>query len=244
MLIPRNSATLLRCARVIALTLASGASAATLRVVTTVALPEGVIARDARWAGAEAAYVSTGKHGVARVALNGPPQNTTVMHGGDQGGFPVVGLLAVGQKDLLVASRLGALGWMPIRAAAPKIGTKGMLTVMDIDARGDTAAVLGADSGPLQGLEREGTIAWIGSLSKDLADMHPLMRGRSHPGGKDMARCGMLEIGAIRFMQDGSLVVLPGTEPGVYRYSRDGKLLRTWDTGPLAIVDDCSIEDE
>jgi hypothetical protein len=62
----------------------------------------------------------------------------------------------------------------------------------------------------VQGLARDGTIAWIGSLSKGMADMRPLMKGRAKPGGKDMARCSILETGAIRFMPDGSVIVVPG----------------------------------
>jgi hypothetical protein len=135
---------------------------------------------------------------------------------------------------------MGDVGWAPL-AGTGKVERKALRAVMDIDARGDTAAILGADSGPVQSLERAGTILWTGSLSKSLADMRPVMKGRSKPGGKDMARCSILQTGAIRYMQDGSLVVVPGVEPGVYRYGADGKLLQTWDTEPLGIVDDCLI---
>jgi hypothetical protein len=114
---------------------------------------------------------------------------------------------------------------------------------MDIDARGDVVAALGADSGDQQGLARDGIIAWTGFLSDDLAEMRPLMKGRSSPGGKDMARCSILETGVIRFMRDGSVVIVPGVEPGIYRYDDHGKLMQTWDSAELGIVDDCAIQD-
>jgi len=223
---------------------APAAAAISLRVISSTPLPDGVIARDVRWAGPSEVYVSTGKEGVIRTRVDSTVRGTKVMPGGEQGGFVISGLVAVGKNHVFVASPMGAVGWIPLTGGARKLGQKGLLSVMDIDARADTAAVLGADSGPIQGLARDGTIAWIGSLSKNMSDMRPLMKGRAKPGGKDMARCSILETGAIRFMQDGSLVVVPGSEPGVYRYSTSGKLLQTWDTEPLGIVDDCWISEK
>lgn len=217
-------------------------AAISFRSVNSTLLPDGVIARDVRWAGPSEVYLSTGKQGVVRTRLDASGPFTAVIPGG-AGGFSLSGCVAVGQNHVVVGSPMGAIGWIPITGSARKLGQKGLLTVMDVDARADTAAVLGSDSGPLQGLARDGTIAWVGSLSKDLSDMRPLMKGRSKPGGKDMARCSPLETGAIRFMLDGSLVVVPGVEPGVYRYSTGGKLMQTWDTEPIGIVDDCSLEE-
>jgi hypothetical protein len=217
-------------------------AAISFRTVSSAQLPDGVIARDVRWAGPSEVYVSTGKKGVVRTRVDAPAPSTTVIPGGE-GGFYLSGRVAVGQNHVVVGSPMGAIGWIPVMGSARKLGQKGLLKVMDVDARADTAAVLGSDSGPLQGLARDGTIAWIGSLSKNMSDMRPLMKGRSSPGGKDMARCSILETGAIRFMQDGSLVVVPGVEPGVYRYNSAGKLTQTWETEPLGIVDDCSLKE-
>ncbi len=220
------------------------AGAMSLRHVKSVSLPETMITRDVRWASASEVYVSEGKRGVVRIPLDSPSHGASVLPGGDRGGFPVSGRIAVGHKHLVVAASLGVVGWIPLDGTAQKIRYRALLTVMDIDAHGDTAAVLGADRGDLLGLARDGTIAWIGSLSKGLSSMRPLMKGRSDPGGKDMARCSIFETGAIRFMTDGSLVVVPGVEPGIYRYSPSGKLMQTWDTEPLGIVDNCSIDDD
>lgn len=219
------------------------AAAISFQTVSSTPLPEGVIARDVRWAGPSEVYVSTGKRGVVRTRVDSSTHGTPVMPGGDRGGFSISGLVAVGQSHVAVASPMGAFGWMPLAGNARTLGQKALLAVMDIDARGDSLAVLGADSGPVQGLARDGAIAWIGSLSKGMSDMRRLMKGRSNPGGKDMARCSILETGALRFMPDGSLIVVPGVEPGVYRYGPNGKLMQTWDTDPLGIVDDCWIAD-
>ncbi len=220
------------------LTVAANA-AMSFRTVSTTSLPPGAIARDVRWASPNEVYVGAGKSGVVRLRVDSTAHAHSVVGGG-----AIAGRVAVGQNHLLFASGMGMYGWAPLAGTSGKVGQKALIALMDIDARGDTAAILGADSGPVQGLERAGTILWRGSLSKGLADMRPVMKGRSKPGGKDMARCSILETGAIRYMYDGSLVVVPGVEPGVYRYGTDGKLLQTWDTEPLGIVDDCWIPDK
>lgn len=232
----------MRCAglfigAVFALTLSGAAeSAPILRRISSLSLPEGVVARDVRWASSDEVYVATGRGGVLRMSVNAPKHAHPLVSGGGV----IAGRLATGRNHILFASQMGGYGWTPL-ARTHEVKQNALLAVMDIDARGDIAALLGADSGPVQGLQRDGTILWLGSLSNNLADLRPIMKGRSKPGGKDMARCSILETGALRFMEDGSLVVVPGVEPGVYRYDPSGKLLQTWDTDPLGIVDDCWI---
>jgi hypothetical protein len=222
----------------------SSHGAMTMRVVSNASLSDSVVARDVRWAGPGEVYVSLGKRGAIRTRVDSTVHFTPVMPAGEHGGFPITGRIAAAQKHLVVASPLGGVGWIPLATGgAHPIGHRPLLSVMDIDARGDSVAVLGADSGNVQGLARDGTIAWVGSLSKSMNDMRPLMKGRSKPGGKDMARCSILETGAIRFMPDGSLIVVPGVEPGVFRYDAAGKLVQTWDSDPLGIIDDCWIPD-
>jgi hypothetical protein len=118
------------------------------------------------------------------------------------------------------------------------------LTVVDVDARGDRVALLGADRGDVKGLSRDGVIAWTATFSGALRDMHPLMTGRAKPGGKDIARCSFLLNGGIRFMRDGSIVVAPGAEPGIFEYDENGKLTHTWDTAQFGMLDDCAIDDQ
>lgn len=219
--------------------------AASFRIESSSPLPATfTIARDVRWADDANVYVSAGKEGIARVSVAAPERWTRVTTAAGAG-LPTVGLLGATQKHVFAASQMGrSFSTVALNAEARNGSSTGLLAIMDVDARGDRAAVLGADAGPLQGLARDGVIVWTGSLSKEMKDMRPLMKGRSKPGGRDMARCSILETGAIRFMPDGSLVVMPGVEPGVYRYSAAGKLLQTWDTQPLGVVDDCAIEEQ
>ena len=219
-------------------------SAMSFHTISTTSLPPDVVARDVRWASPNEVYLGAGKRGVVRTGVDSTARAQYVVPGIDRGGVITAGRIGVGQKHLFFASGMGVYGWAPLAGTSGtsgKVEEKSLISLMDIDARGDTAAILGADSGPLHGLERAGTILWQGSLSKGLADMRPVMKGRSEPGGMEMARCSILETGAIRYMRHGSLAVAPGVEPGVFRYGADGKLLKTWDTESLGIVDDCSL---
>lgn len=213
-----------------------------LRVESEASIADQEIARDVRWASPTEVYVSLGKHGVIKAAVDDLSRRSVVMPPADRGGFVVSGRVAVGRDHLVVASPIGGIGWIPLDVSRTrKVAEKGLLSVMDVDAQGDRVVILGADSGSVQGLDREGTIAWVGSLSKGLSDLRPLTKGRAKPGGKDMARCSFLETGAVSFMPDDSVLVLPGTEPGLYRYDRTGRLQYAWDTDGLGIVDDCDI---
>lgn len=159
-------------------------------------------------------------------------------------GFFLSSRLAVGTDHLVVGSPFGGFAWLPLREGkATAISEKALANILDLDARGDRVVIVGADRGDVLGLARDGAIAWVGTLSKGLADMRPLMIGRSKPGGKDMARCAFLGNGGIRIMEDGSIVIAPGSEPDVHRYSAAGKLLQTWETASLGILDDCDVDE-
>lgn len=199
--------------------------------------------RDIRWCSASEVCVALGRNGVIRTTASDARSASVVMPAGARGGFPVSSRLAIGRDFLLVGSSMGPYGWMRLPPAAASIEQRSLLTLVDLDARGDAVAILGAESGDVQGLARDGVIAWTGSLTSGPGGLRALMTGRAKPGGKDMARCGILETGAIRFMLDGSIVVVPGTEPGVYRYDAAGRLTQTWDTESFGIVDDCNLDE-
>lgn len=67
---------------------------------------------------------------------------------------------------------------------------------------------------------------------------------RAAPGAQALNRCHFFNTGAIRFLRDGSIVVVPGVEPGLYLYDRSGKLLKAWASAPLGYLDRCELEDE
>jgi hypothetical protein len=90
------------------------------RAIRTTSLPEGVRARDVRWAGPNEVYIGTGKGGVLKTSIDSPETADAVMPSADKGGFAVSGRIAVGQNVLFVGSPFGAMGWIPLREAPGK----------------------------------------------------------------------------------------------------------------------------
>jgi len=90
-----------------------------------------------------------------------------------------------------------------------------------------------------------GAILWSVELTGDgLAAPTPRLFADSGPGAKEMARCHVLELGAVRSLGDGRWAVVPGIQPGVHLYDRDGKLLRVWQTEPLGFTDHCDLDEQ
>jgi hypothetical protein len=54
-----------------------------------------------------------------------------------------------------------------------------------------------------------------------------------------MSRCSAFPLGAVRFLPTGSLVVVPGVQPGVNLYDKSGQLVRTWESSSVGIDADC-----
>jgi hypothetical protein len=88
-------------------------------------------------------------------------------------------------------------------------------------------------------------VAWVGPASEHPAqDLKPLplydAGGAKSPG---LVNCIELLLGAARFLRDGSVLVVPGFQPGAHLFSADGRLLRSWDTTALGLdVMDCAPE--
>jgi len=115
---------------------------------------------------------------------------------------------------------------------------------MDIDVAGDRLLVLGtrmdynAPSG--HQFAPDGTIAWIGSLDKDLSDLRPVLADARGAGAPDYSACSTFGMGAVRFLGAGSFIVVPGVQPGAYLYDARARLVRTWDTVGLGLDSDCA----
>jgi hypothetical protein len=144
------------------------AAAISLRIVSSAELqaPVDAIARDVRWAGPSDVYVGLGKKGVARTNVATGSELAFVMPPGDRVDLPLRsnrGRTKPSRRRLAVRG----YGWIPLKSGAEsKLAQQSLRTVLDIDARGDVVAVLGADGGDVQGLAADGVIAWTGSLSR------------------------------------------------------------------------------
>ena len=112
-------------------------------------------------------------------------------------------------------------------------------SIQAIDLEGNRFAIVGARRDDQGGYGTDGAITWIGTLENRLADLRPILYDVKGPGLPTMNRCGSASIGAVRFLPGGSLVVIPGIQPGVNLYDVGGKLIRTWDSPTLGIDADC-----
>ncbi len=101
--------------------------------------------------------------------------------------------------------------------------------------------LLGHQQLPDGSMSSEGEIAWLGSLA-DGGDRLKTVLYSPIKASKDapMGTCGWLAFGGVRFLTDGSFMVVPGVEPNAFLFSPEGQLRRTWDTNDLGIDTGCS----
>lgn len=140
---------------------------------------------------------------------------------------------------VVTAFPIGPIGWW--NTSTSGYGTARFESVIDLDLHGDRLLILGSRRDDRGRWAPEGAIAWSGSLKKALADLRPVHYSSSKSKAMSVARCGFLENGAVRFFEDGTFVIVPGVEPGVFLYDARGELKHTWDTAPLRLLDRCDI---
>jgi len=201
-------------------------------------------AQDARWASETSAFVSSGRSGVYEVPLAAAVKPRRIIEGAGPQGFWFSARLATSARHVLTAAPINGFAWWD-RSTGQKVDENAFAVVMDVDLHDDRVAILGADRDAEGRFAPEGAIVWWGPLngSKKL-DLQPLFFSTAGSGVKPMAQCHYLETGAVRFTPSGELVVLPGVEPGVFLFDKKGKLLRTWATERLGVVDRCALSEQ
>jgi len=221
-------------------------AAAGIHILSDTVLPQTFEwASDVRWASDQSVYLALAKDGAVEVSLDpkGPPPKELISGTSKPGGFWSSRRLAVSSRFLVVAAPAHSLTWR--RLDDPARTEESFEGIQAIDARENQLAILGLRRDDSNVLGKDGAIAWMGSLDKKLADLRPLLYDIAGPGAATMTRCPAMPLGAVRFLPDASLLVLPGVQPGVSLYDDHGKLIRTWDTGALGIDTDCpSLTDE
>ena len=214
---------------------------AALRILSDTTLGEPLkYAVDVRWASDRSVYLALKRNGVVEHSLDkkDSPPKQLIPGEATPGGLWLSWHLAASSLDLVAAAPAFALTWRPLASAARK--QEAFEFVSDIDLRGKRLAVLGARRGKDEKFAPDGAIAWIGSLNRDLADLKPLVFDDGGPGAPNMNKCALVFLGVTRFLADGSLLILPGVQPGIYRFDGTGRLLKTLETVALGIDTDCA----
>ncbi len=87
----------------------------------------------------------------------------------------------------------------------------------------------------------DGATAWLGSLKGGEKSLKPILPFKKMD---TISNCSPCEIAAVRFLKDGTFIVVPGAEPGIYLFSRDGVLKRIWSNEALGLDVRCDFPSE
>lgn len=212
-----------------------------IRVLSDVALPSALEwASSVRWASDKSVYLGVGITGTFEVSIDpeGPPPKEMIPGMAKLGGFRASKHIAASSQYLAAAGPALSVTWR--RLADPAREEEPFDFIQGIDIQVNRLAILGGRRDEKGGYGTDGAIAWIGTLDKKLTDLRPVLYDIAGSGTPNMGRCGSLPVGVVRFLPEGSLVVVPGVQAGVNLYDGGGKLIRTWDTPALGIDAVCS----
>lgn len=208
-------------------------------------------ASDVRWASADSVFLGAGPRGVIKVPIAAPGKITTALPGGRKEGIWLAAKVAVSAGYVVTGAPAWSLAWVKRSADPDSFRESPFATIVDLDVFGDRLAVLGARRDEAGHYTPEGAILWVGSLSHRLSDITPRLFSEpspqaapGDPPARAMVYCASLNLGAVRFLADGSLLVVPGVQPGVLLYDPQGKLVRTWPTQELGFQDRCDLDSE
>lgn len=199
---------------------------------------------DVRWADAESVFVAAQQIGVHRVTLSDPSVAELIEpRSKARHGVWAPKILGVSQDYFAVAAPVFAYGWRP----RPKSGLEAVqpfASVSDLDVHGNRIALLGAQRDDQNRFAPDGAIAWTGPIDQAPEKLKAVYYSVSGPGAWNAGACAMMEVGSIRFLADGSIVVIPGVEPDVHRFSAEGRLLETWSSERVGFEAECDITEK
>lgn len=120
-------------------------------------------------------------------------------------------------------------------------GQMTMEYIADLDLSGDQLLVSGLRRDQAGDMGMDGAMAWLGSLSAGETGLKPVLPFKDQ---NEIRRCAGFGLGAVRFFGDGSFIVVPGTEPGIFLFGHDGHMRRTWPTDVMGIEATCGLSQE
>lgn len=192
---------------------------------------------DVRWYGPEKVLVAAGKSGVFELTVKEPVRPVAFVPGSDAGGPWISFHLGISESHWVVAAKVFSYYWG--EPGDTKLETVAFDSIVDIDLHRDRVVLLGGRRNQEGVWAADGAMAWFGGVETKAEALKPILFSRSGPGAKPMADCISLALGGVRFLADGSFVVVPGAEPGVFWYSAEGQLVRTWESRALGLEDEC-----
>ena len=134
------------------------------------------------------------------------------------------------------------LWWMDAKSTDSG-GSYSLEHIGDLDLGGGRLLILGLQRNEAGALAADGKIAWLGRLGADLTEFRPVLPSRAGPGASTLQDCALLLMSKVRFLADGSFVVVPGVDPGIFLFDTTGRLVRTWETAPLNLDQGCLLDE-
>lgn len=223
------------------LTAAFAVEASAVSQVVERSLPDDLRwASDVRWASDDSVWIAAGSSGVFEVSIADPAAPPRRLEANGKG--PDGLLLAASDGVVAAAVGFGPVSWA--RVATPNLfeRTAHLATIVDFDLWQDRGIFLGARRGPKGEWAPEGGLLWHRSIGTGFSDVEPALFADGGPGALEVAFCGTLGLGAVRFFPDGRYAVVPGVQAGAYLYAADGKLLKAWKTEGLGFYDRCELD--
>jgi len=195
-------------------------------------------ARDLRWFRPDLLLVVSSRYGVVEVRLSERPELGDILLGTGSGGetlrLPMV--LAVSGDQWLAGGwyrgRAHAVLWKKRESEALAGLDPDFAEILDLDAHQGKVAILAPRLNPAGRLLRNAALAWQGRLvpgpRETLADLDPVFYSADGPKIMSFINCSIMDLGVTRFLHDGSLLVVPHFEEGIFLYDTEGQLRRTW----------------
>lgn len=181
-------------------------------------------ASDVRWDGDSRLVVAAGKAGVVAVDTSGNVTESVIPGGVGKGSLWFASRVGV-SKELVVGAAPFHNVVMQRRALIPDERNLEYAAVLDLDVSGSLMLVLGARRDDAGRWSPDGATAWLDDGGSDPRPVQYLSRGVTRDA---VGRCGINDIGAVKILRDGSFVVVPGVDEGVFWYAADGTL--RWNT--------------
>jgi hypothetical protein len=189
---------------------------------------------DIRWEDGGHVVITDLEQGIARVAIADvePPEWLPEWPAGRGVGS---GYMYLGRSQSLVATADLAFG-LRWRGTGPAdaIVSQPIEYVADLDVRDDRLLFAGLRRDENGDLGADGAFAWIATLPG--GTLRPILPFTDRGA---IENCAGLHVATVRFLTDGSFLIVPGAEPGIYLYDAQGRLQRNFDSAPLNLLSDC-----
>lgn len=194
-------------------------------------------AMDIRWASDHTVYLAWIKEGITETALDGKFTRLRTLVADPVRWMRDFEFMGASPEFVVASARFRT---MTLRPTASHPGGVVAITrvpislVQDLDVSGTRLLMLG---NPDWNESPAPSIAWLGPVSEHpRKDLEPLpLYDVAGPRSPSLINCEELLLGAARFLPDGSMLVVPGFQPGAHHFSSAGRLLRTWDTAALGL---------